>query len=489
MKTLTRVAPLALLSLALACAPDDTDGVVARTAGHTLTVDETVRMIAGVPQLPADPAVASAVAELWLDYTLLAEALQQDSTLAGLDFTPAIRGQLEQEMILALRDSVVRPDTTVSDDDLRARYADQTPGARVRARHILFRFPPQATVAQRDSVRRRAEEVLGQLRAGADFATLAGQVSQDPGSAARGGDLGFFTRGDMVRPFEDAAFALDPGELSEVVESPFGLHLIQVEEKEVPSFDDVREEFRSEILARRFQEAESLYIAELEGGAGVEVQEGVGDLVRQMARDPSTTLSRRAASRTLVTYDGGEVTLGEVKDFLSTRQGQYRQQVAQADDDAVAEQVLAGLAQRELLVAAAREAGFEPDAASADSLGTLLKDQIKQAGRALGLVGIEPQGTESDAQAVDRVVESVLRAMISGQRDVVTLGPVSLVLRDDASILLSRPSFDLVVEGVRQVRGPGAQAPAAPAPPGAVEGRGTDPMGGAAPLPGDTGGG
>lgn len=465
MKTaLTRIVPVALLTLAAACAPDDSDGVVARAGDHTLGVDEAARMIAGVQGLPADVRVVSALSELWLDYTLLAEALHEDSTLSQLDFGPAIRGQLEQEAIMGLRAAVIAPDTVVTADELQAMYDEQTPGARVRARHILLQFPAQATPAQRDSVRSRAEEILQLLEGGADFATLAGQVSQDPGSANRGGDLGFFTRGDMVKPFEDAAFALEPGEISEVVESPFGLHIIRTEEKEVPSFDEVRDDFRDQVLARRYQVAESVYIAGLQNEASVEVPDGAADLVRQMARDPATTLSRRAANRAVVTYEGGEVTLGEVKDFLATRQGQYRQQVIQATDEVIVDQVLPGLAQRELLVQRARQEGYGADEAVADSLTTLLRRQLLEAGRAVGLADIETQGSETQAQAIDRVVEEALRAMISGQRDVVTLGPVSLVLRESADVLLARPTFDLVIEQVAQVRGPEAQVPAGTGP-------------------------
>ncbi len=101
----------------------------------------------------------------------------------------------------------------------------------VSARHILFKVAPTAGDDEKAKVHQKAEEVLAKVKAGEDFAALAKQFSED-GSAAQGGDLGSFTRGKMVKPFEEAAFALAPGETSNLVESPFGLHIIKVEAKQ-----------------------------------------------------------------------------------------------------------------------------------------------------------------------------------------------------------------------------------------------------------------
>jgi peptidyl-prolyl cis-trans isomerase D len=101
----------------------------------------------------------------------------------------------------------------------------------VHARHILLKMDPQADDGFKAEVRKKADEVLAKVKAGEDFAALAKQYSEDS-TAADGGDLGSFGRGKMVKPFEDAAFALAPGATSEIVESPFGLHIIKVESKE-----------------------------------------------------------------------------------------------------------------------------------------------------------------------------------------------------------------------------------------------------------------
>jgi peptidyl-prolyl cis-trans isomerase D len=100
----------------------------------------------------------------------------------------------------------------------------------VRARHILVKVPADASAEVKAAARKKAEGLLAAVKGGADFATLARKSSDDPGSAAKGGDLGLFPRGRMAPEFEAAAFALEPGGVSDVVETSFGFHVIKVEE-------------------------------------------------------------------------------------------------------------------------------------------------------------------------------------------------------------------------------------------------------------------
>ena len=120
-----------------------------------------------------------------------------------------------------------------------------------RASHILITSPKDASEAERAKARAKAEDLLQQLKkAPASFAGLARQYSQDPGSANLGGDLNFFARGTMTKPFEDAAFALKKDELSDVVESDFGFHLIKLTDLKVPkrkSFDELRASIEADL--------------------------------------------------------------------------------------------------------------------------------------------------------------------------------------------------------------------------------------------------
>ena len=137
------------------------------------------------------------------------------------------------------------------DENVQDRF---TAVEEVRARHILVRVEPGADDAAKQKARTEAEGLLKQVRAGGDFEALAKKHSKDPGSAVKGGDLGFFPRGRMVPAFDAAVFALKPGEVSELVETPFGFHIIKLEEHRAGGprpFDTVREQIERELTTER----------------------------------------------------------------------------------------------------------------------------------------------------------------------------------------------------------------------------------------------
>ena len=149
----------------------------------------------------------------------------------------------------------VRKGVSISEQDLRTYYEQNA--ARMeerRASHILLAVPQGAPAAEKDKARARAQELLEQLRKSPDsFAELARKHSQDPGSAARGGDLEWFTRGAMTKPFEDAVFSLKKGETSGVVETEFGFHIIRLTDVKGRSFEQMRSELEAELRRQQAQ--------------------------------------------------------------------------------------------------------------------------------------------------------------------------------------------------------------------------------------------
>jgi peptidyl-prolyl cis-trans isomerase D len=119
----------------------------------------------------------------------------------------------------------------------------------VRARHILFKVPSSAEDKEVEPIRKKAESVLKQARDGADFSALAVEHSEGP-TGSKGGDLGYFTRGDMEKAFEDAAFSLEKGEISDIVRTRFGFHIIKIEDtkpRREKTLSEVREEIEADL--------------------------------------------------------------------------------------------------------------------------------------------------------------------------------------------------------------------------------------------------
>ena len=148
---------------------------------------------------------------------------------------------------------------TINEADLKSYYdqniARLSGNEERRASHILINAAKGAPAAERDKARARAQELLAVVRKAPDsFADEAKKNSQDPGSAAAGGDLDFFARGAMVKPFEDAAFAMKKGDISDVVESDFGFHIIKLTDVKAPkqkTFEELRASIESDLKAQQ----------------------------------------------------------------------------------------------------------------------------------------------------------------------------------------------------------------------------------------------
>src|SRR2546422_11381152 len=217
--------------------------------------------------------VRSTAADLAATITLSDEELQKylDEHADSYRIPTRVRARY-----VAYRPADFLSQVEVKDDDVAEYYAlhkeDKfTEPEQVRARHILIEAAADAGADEKAAARKKAEELLAKVKAGADFAALAKETSQDPGSGAKGGDLGLFPRGRMTPAFEEAAFALQAGGVSDVVETPFGFHVIKVEEHRpggVKSLEAVHDEIaeslkqeRSLALARKQAEEDRRKIA------------------------------------------------------------------------------------------------------------------------------------------------------------------------------------------------------------------------------------
>lgn len=458
---------LGILAVLWAC-ETESRGVLARAAGHELTVDQMVEILARQNTVPNQADVVDALANFWIDYTLLGVRAREDSLFTILDLDPLLRPQLEQETIDEYMNSVVRPDTAISEPDLRAMWEADPPADSVRAQHVLLAFPEQATQTQVDSVAAFAVQLKARAAAGESFEALAGQYSDDSGSAVQGGDIGFFGRGMLVPSFEEAAFSLAVGEVSDPVLGSFGLHVIKVTDRKAATFEGARSAFRDSLVIRRLQEADSILFAEIGEEGEIEVEAGAVDVMRELAMNPRTSLGRRAGSRALVSYRGGSYTVSDALLLLNTQQAGLPGQLAVAPDEALND-FLDRLGRTRVLLARAAEAGIVPAEERLDSLDSLTRQRVREATDALGLRRIAPLEGETADDALDRTTLQVLREISAGTRRVIQMAAVIISLRREADWEIIESSVRATVERIDDLRGAIGDAPAqpTPVPPGA----------------------
>lgn len=249
-------------------APSAPDPVVATVGSRTITRSQVQRRMETLPAqqkkqvlLDARPLVRQMVQEELLLQAAEAEKMEADPAVAArLDQTR--RGVLINELIGRKVLAAVK----VGDDEVQQFY-DANParfaGERVAASHIMVRTEAEA------------QQVLEDLKGGKDFAALARERSLDAGSAPRGGDLGLVTRGAGPKEFEDAAFKLKAGEVSPVVKTQYGFHVIQVRERLTGPrpFVEVKDQIREHLINGRRDAALQAYLGGLEKASPVQMFE------------------------------------------------------------------------------------------------------------------------------------------------------------------------------------------------------------------------
>ncbi len=184
---------------------------------------------------------------------------------------------IRNELTIRKIEQEVTSKVTVSDEEVRKVYEEQknqfNEPEQVRASHILVKVSPEATQEEKDVARKKIEDILAQAKAGKDFADLAKEYSECP-TKEKGGDLGFFARGVMVKPFEDVAFALDEGKISDVIETQFGYHIIKLTEKKsqrtIP-FEKAKDDLKKGILQQKVNLEFNNWINNLRANAKIEI--------------------------------------------------------------------------------------------------------------------------------------------------------------------------------------------------------------------------
>ena len=299
--------------------------VAARTVNQELAATRLGTML-GTARIGIDPSAQNAriIADLWVDYQRLGYAAAHNDSLSSavaVTIQPLIDNMRVSMMIDTLR-SKIKIDTTNAEVGYNAAV-----GGIIGARHILFGFPsatksPPAPVspAEKDSVRKFAAKILPQITT-ANFAAMAKKYSTDPGSKDRGGDYGLFARDKMVPEFSNAVLAVKPGQITGLVESQFGIHVIQ----RLP-YAEIKTQYAPGYAQIAQIGVDSTISANLTSNGRVAVTDNAAAPIKEAVKNPD---AHHKDKTVLATFKGGEMNVGQFLAWVDVMPNNLRQQVAQ----------------------------------------------------------------------------------------------------------------------------------------------------------------
>jgi parvulin-like peptidyl-prolyl cis-trans isomerase-like protein len=347
--------------------------VVARAEGEELSVDQFADML-GKSRVPLQKNIAENVAQLWVSYHLLAKAAANNDTLSDPKLIDkAMWAQLQQQRLQKFSMKVDSTMPAIDTSNMADKYANSTEF--FAARHILLMFPNQDT-SKADSVRRKAESVRAQVNA-KNFADMAKKHSQD-GSAANGGDLGLFPAGQMVAPFEQGVRALKPGEVSGLVRSQFGYHIIKRSE-----YAEVKDQFNQAFVGKQKQGTNEQFINKVQEGAQISIKPNAGKNLKELAADFEGHRNDRTV---IATSKAGNLTVARVAQWLNgfPQLDQIRVQMQQAPDS-ILSSFAKQLATQEVLLEMADSAKVQLDSAQLAELRQAFKSLVMNTWAGLGV--------------------------------------------------------------------------------------------------------
>ncbi len=240
---------LILLTTSLSFAAD-TDKILVTAGSATLTQSEFNQIIASMPpqlktMLDEQPALKNEMLQKWADFSILAQEAEASGFAEKATAQRKIKEIRDRVMVQELIESQMAK-TSVSDDEVAMYYnshkEDYATPEKVKAQHILIHIKDFDDAGEVAAAKKEIAEIQAKLKAGESFALLAQQYSDDTVSKVKGGDVGFFARGEMVPLFEEFAFSNDVGDVSDSVKTKYGLHIIKITDKTEAGFSPLAKE-------------------------------------------------------------------------------------------------------------------------------------------------------------------------------------------------------------------------------------------------------
>lgn len=418
---------------------------VARAEAAELSVKQLADLL-GKSRAPLRKDIAKSIASVWVDYQLLGAAAAHNDSLAD----PKLIDQMMWPAIANMKArkwyDVVSKGWGVEDPAAARRQWDS--GEILAADHILL-LTQGMTDAQKAEVKKKIDALRARVTP-ANFAALATANSQDQVSARQGGSLGIFPKGSMVPQFEKAVTALKPGEISPVIATQYGYHIIRR-----PTYDQVKTQLLSASKGRSVAVAESTYLAKLEANGKMQVKKGAVATVKALAIDPD---KYRRDNTVLATSIAGDFTTSRLVGWLETLPPNARvlDQIKQMPDSLIT-QLIKRYALNELVLRQADSAKIQIDPAELAQLHSSFANAVRSGWAQLGVTPSALQDSaksEGDREklAAKRINDYFAR-MIQEQAPFVPVPtPVSNILRSRYKYSFNEAGFDRVVEEASKIR-------------------------------------
>jgi parvulin-like peptidyl-prolyl isomerase len=418
---------------------------VARAGSAELSVSRLATLL-GKSRAPIRKDIAKSIANVWTDYQLLGIAAAHNDSLNDPKLIddamwPAIANLKARKWY----DVVSKNWGTVDSAAAQKQFAS---GEILAADHILL-LTQGMSDAQKAEVKKKADAVRARVNAG-NFAEMARSTSQDQQTARQGGSLGIFPKGTMVPEFERALTALKPGEISPVVQTQYGYHIIRR-----PAYDQVKSQLLVASKGRSVAVAESTYLANLEKSGKIEVKKEAVATVKALGNDPDAF---RRDNTVLATSTAGKFTASRMVGWLETYPPNARvlEQIKQAPDSVIVAMVRR-LANNELVLKQADSAGVKIDPAEVTQMHASFLTAVTQAWGQLGITPSSLQDSAKSESAREKLaakrIDDYFTRLVGEQAPFVSIPtPLANVLRQKYSYSLNDAGIDRAVEQASKIR-------------------------------------
>jgi parvulin-like peptidyl-prolyl isomerase len=418
---------------------------VARAASSELTVAKLASQL-GKSRAPIRKDIAKSIANVWVDYQLLGYAAAHNDSLSdSKDIDEAMWPAIANLKARKWYDVVSK---NWGAEDTAAARRQWESGQILGADHILL-LTQGMNDAQKAEVKKKIDAIRARVNP-ANFGATARANSQDQASARANGSLGLFPHGAMVPEFEQALLALKPGEISPVVQTQFGYHIIHR-----PTYDQVKGQLQTYAKSKTVAVAESTYLAKLEQNGKIEVKKGAVATVRALGNDPD---AYRNDNTVLATSSAGDFTTARLVGWLETLPPQARvlDQIKQSPDSLLV-QLVRNFVKNELVLKQADSAKVVIDPAEIAQLHASFASAVRTAWSQLGVTPVslsDSAKTESDREKLaSRRIDDYFGRMVLEQAPFVPVPtPLSNILRRKFKLSFNDAGFDRAVQEASKIR-------------------------------------